>query len=136
LDENAKEYLVQQAWPGNVRELENVIQRAVILQQGGLITCDDFVYEADGFVTPAVGDKTSGALDCQINDGCDAGENSILNKDLKRREYQMIVDTLKSVGGHRNKTAEILGISPRTLRYKIAKMRDHGFSFDNLVEAS
>ena len=138
LDENAKEYLIRQAWPGNVRELENVIQRAVILQQGGLITCDDFVYEADGFVSPAMDSKTTGAVDCQINDEChsDTGENNILNKDLKRREYQMIVDTLKSVGGHRNKTAEILGISPRTLRYKIAKMRDHGFSFDNLVEAS
>ena len=55
---------------------------------------------------------------------------SVLTNDLKNREYHLIVDTLKSVAGHKNKTAEILGISPRTLRYKIARMRENGFDFD------
>jgi two-component system response regulator FlrC len=138
LDKSAKEYLMEQTWPGNVRELENIIQRAVILRKGNLITSDDFFYEDDGFVTSSMDSNNVGLsgckTDCESNSG--SGEDSVLNKDLKRREYQMIVDTLKSVGGHRNKTADILGISPRTLRYKIAKMRDHGFSFDNLVEIS
>ena len=136
LDDDAKAFLTKQRWQGNVRELDNLIQRAIILQQGNVITCDDFIYEADGFVAADL-NKINEVDSCQINDVlCDEGNDSALNKDLKKREYQLIIDTLRSVGGHRNKTAELLGISPRTLRYKIAKMRDYGFSFEHLVEAS
>ena len=137
LDDSAKVFLEKQAWPGNVRELENLIQRAIILQQGNRICREDFVYEADGLgaaseLTLPDRDVTPPHEPAHGEDGC----SSALNSDLKKREYQLIVDTLRSVSGHRNKTAEILGISPRTLRYKIAKMRENGFSFEALVEAS
>lgn len=49
-----------------------------------------------------------------------------LGKDLKLREYQIIIDTLKQENGKKKNAAEKLGISPRTLRYKLAQMRDNG----------
>lgn len=54
-----------------------------------------------------------------------------LGDDLKKREFEIIVDTLKEENGSRKNTAERLGISPRTLRYKLAKMREVGLSLDN-----
>lgn len=138
LSTNAKEYLLRQKWVGNVRELENAVQRALIMQQDNCLNQEDFIIETDAIVTQAIssievqsGERQINATPSKISD-----DYGVLNKDLKKREYQLIIDTLKSVGGHRNKTAEILGISPRTLRYKIAKMRDSGYSFENLIEAS
>ncbi|MGM0541848.1 MAG: helix-turn-helix domain-containing protein, partial [Pseudomonadota bacterium] len=46
--------------------------------------------------------------------------------DLKARETQLILEMLKQNSGHRQKTAEDLNISPRTLRYKIAKLKELG----------
>jgi len=51
-----------------------------------------------------------------------------LNKDLKNREYHMILDILNATMGNRKMAAERLGISQRTLRYKLAKMRDLGMA--------
>lgn len=49
-----------------------------------------------------------------------------LGGELKQQEYQLILDALIECRGNRQQAAEKLGISPRTLRYKIAKMRDEG----------
>src|SRR3546814_6428353 len=49
-----------------------------------------------------------------------------LGDDLRRREFQMIIDTLRAERGRRKEAAERLGISPRTLRYKLAQMGDAG----------
>ena len=49
-----------------------------------------------------------------------------LGSELKYQEHQIILDTLLACRGSRKDVAERLGISPRTLRYKIAKMRDSG----------
>jgi two-component system response regulator FlrC len=54
-----------------------------------------------------------------------------LGADLKKREFEIIVDTLREENGSRKNTAERLGISPRTLRYKLAKMREIGLSLDS-----
>lgn len=124
LSDEAKQHLLQYSWPGNVRELENVMQRALVLRQGDVIELDDVVLETDALV----GDVSSSPLLSESTE--DLIFDSALNHELRNREYRLIVDTLKSVSGHKNKTAEILGISPRTLRYKIAKMRECGFDFD------
>jgi two-component system response regulator FlrC len=50
-----------------------------------------------------------------------------LGSDLKQREYEIIMNTLHQERGSRKKTAERLGISPRTLRYKVARLREEGF---------
>lgn len=57
----------------------------------------------------------------------------VLGNDLKKREFEIIAETLKEENGSRKNTAERLGISPRTLRYKLAKMREMGLSLDGQV---
>ncbi len=60
---------------------------------------------------------------------------SALGKDLKLREYQIIIDTLRQERGKKKQTAERLGISPRTLRYKLAQMREFGIDVAREVAA-
>ncbi len=114
LSESARQRLLQHQWPGNVRELDNVIQRAMILKQGNSIEADDIMLENPGSFAGA---------DMALTDNDDAGR---LQNDLRDRETEVILDTLKSFNGSRKKTAEQLGISPRTLRYKLARLRDLG----------
>ncbi len=54
-------------------------------------------------------------------------ESAALGDDLKQREFEIIVSTLKQERGSKKGTAERLGISPRTLRYKIARLKEQGF---------
>lgn len=116
LSKEAKQQLLQHDWPGNVRELDNVIQRAMILKQGNTIQSDDIMLEMSS--------NFSSSND-ELEESDDAGR---LQNDLRDRETQVILDTLKSFNGSRKKTAEQLGISPRTLRYKLARLRDTGAS--------
>jgi len=121
LSPQARACLQAYAWPGNVRELDNALQRALILQQGGVIEAADFCLE--GAIPLSAGTEPSLGV---------AVEASGLGDDMRRHEYQMIIDTLRAERGRRKEAAERLGISPRTLRYKLAQMRDAGFD----VEAS
>ncbi|MEP0356950.1 sigma-54 dependent transcriptional regulator [Paraglaciecola sp.] len=107
--------LLQHSWPGNVRELENVIQRALILSDGTQIDAIDLMIEQD----LAVGVRTP-EIEAVEED------NSKLGSELRQQEHQIILDTLQSCKGRRKDVAERLGISPRTLRYKLAKMREVG----------
>ena len=59
-----------------------------------------------------------------------------LGDDLRRREFQMIIDTLRAERGRRKEASERLGISPRTLRYKLAQMRDAGMDVEAYLFAS
>jgi two-component system, response regulator FlrC len=63
-------------------------------------------------------------------------EGGDLGEDLRRREFQVIIDTLRSERGRRKEAAERLGISPRTLRYKLAQMRDAGLDVEAYLYAS
>ena len=111
LSDAACETLCQHSWPGNVRELDNVIQRALILKQGREILPQDIMLETGVEQVPA---------DPLLED------NGKLHSDLRDRETEVILETLRNFRGSRKKTAEKLGISPRTLRYKLAKLRDAG----------
>jgi two-component system response regulator FlrC len=111
LSESASALLYQHSWPGNVRELDNVIQRALILKNGNEIVTQDIMIES-----PAASQG-----DCELFD-----ESGKLHTDLRDRETEVIIETLRGFQGSRKQTAEKLGISPRTLRYKIARLRDAG----------
>ena len=113
LSEAVEEQLLQHRWPGNVRELENVIQRALILSNGGNLTPGHLNFEA-----------VTGSADQKLDS---PGQNS-LNDNLRSREEQIILDALRDGNGSRKNAAEKLGISQRTLRYKIARLRDAGVS--------
>jgi len=120
LDASAEHRLLQHDWPGNIRELDNVIQRALILCNGNLITAEDiFIPE----------DEMPGALDDM---DLDLEGHSVLGEDLRKREFELILETLRSVNGSKKHTAEKLGISPRTLRYKLARMRESGIDVERI----
>jgi len=101
-------------WPGNVRELDNVIQRALILHTNELIEAGDLLIE--NFDTAIM----------EVEPEKEIIKEDKLGSELKLQEHQIILDTLLACHGSRKDVAERLGISPRTLRYKIAKMRDSG----------
>ena len=117
LSETAKRRLVKHTWPGNVRELDNVIQRALILKTSNIIDANDIHLEDNVqscFPTPELIIKNH--ADEELPD---------LSGDLKAREQDLIISALKAKNS-RKEVAERLGISSRTLRYKLAKMRDAG----------
>jgi two-component system, response regulator FlrC len=135
LDDNAMLALRRYDWPGNVRELDNVLQRALIIQDGSTITaaCLGLEFSAAYDLANAydlIGD--SGLSERAAPRPMDA-EDSALGSDLKQREFEIIISTLKQQGGRRKETAEMLGVSARTLRYKLARMRDMGINIDSLV---
>ncbi len=118
LSNGAKEHLKAHTWPGNVRELDNVIQRALVLCSGSEISAGDLIFED----VPIVDDEPRVQIDCVAED---SGAER-LNGELKVKENRLILDALESGMGSRKVAAEQLGISPRTLRYKLARMRKEG----------
>ncbi|AYF85893.1 MULTISPECIES: sigma-54 dependent transcriptional regulator [unclassified Pseudomonas] len=134
--------LLAHGWPGNVRELDNAVQRALILQQGGLIQPHDLCLTAPiGMaIIPAMPTVTSLPIAAPVVSlpvaAMPAEAPSALGDDLRRHEFQMIIDTLRSERGRRKEAAERLGISPRTLRYKLAQMRDAGMDVEAYLYAS
>ncbi|MGG3793486.1 sigma-54 dependent transcriptional regulator [Pseudomonas paraversuta] len=125
----ARACLTTYAWPGNVRELDNAIQRALILQQGGLIEAPDFCLAGPVACAPLPVLVESLPLDTAESSGA-------LGDDLRRREFEMIIETLRAERGRRKEAAERLGISPRTLRYKLAQMRDAGMDVEACLFAA
>ena len=123
LDEAASKKLFVYAWPGNVRELDNVVQRALILQSGDTILENDIHFEAarkSKTILKVVKESV------EIEEVEDDANSESLTGDLKQREWNLILGAIKSAKGSRKMTAEKLGISERTLRYKLARMRDAG----------
>ncbi len=122
-DASAERALAEYPWPGNVRELDNVVQRALIMQPGTQLGAQDLCLDpyAAGAAIP-------------INAAPAQTQNAGLGDDLQQREFEIILDTLRDTGGSRKTAAERLGISPRTLRYKLARMRDEGVAMDGLVQ--
>ena len=110
----ARNKIQQHAWPGNVRELENVIQRALILREDNMIQSQDLMLEMDTQILSAKEIKMAEQT------------TPLLGSELQQQEHQIILDMLQQCHGKRKDVAEKLGISPRTLRYKLAKMRDVG----------
>ncbi len=134
LDASAERKLLSHNWPGNVRELDNVMQRAIILQSGNRITAEDIIFEVNGNLSGVATDSSNQLSSVDFCDDTMIGDanNDQLNdeeslgSDLKQHEQKIIIDALNETSGSRKSAAEKLGISPRTLRYKLAKMRDAG----------
>ncbi len=108
----ARNKLSQYSWPGNVRELENVVQRALILCENNEIDAGDLMIDED--------------MTAPVETLQEHVEENRLGSELRYQEHQIILDTLVSCNGKRKDVAEKLGISPRTLRYKLARMREDG----------
>ena len=123
LSQAAIDQLLTHQWPGNVRELDNVLQRALILQPGMTLSPEDLAFEAMSQLsvtaeTPLpVTTKTAVTMDEDEQD-----------TDLRGHEQRHILDTLSKYRGSRRQTAKELGISERTLRYKISRFREQGIA--------
>jgi len=109
---NALDRLMAHEWPGNVRELDNVIQRALLLRMGDRIEADDLAIEV---MAQAVPQLSVVAPVAPV-----AGN---LSEVARASELEAIRAALEETGGKRLLAAARLGISERTLRYRLAEMR-------------
>ena len=118
LSKQAEERLTVYTWPGNIRELENVIQRAMIIAPGNVI-------EAAHLYLPELPKAATIAAP--------QGQTDSLNsrpQDIKTLERTHILETLAAVKGSRKQAAARLGMSERTLRYKLQRLREEGVDPD------
>ena len=130
----AEERLVAYAWPGNVRELENAVQRALIMTAGEVIEADSL--PLSGGMAPVSGAPSAAAASVQsavtsVSAPSESIANTASHANMKDLERQHILDTLAKFGGSRKKAVAVLGISERTLRYKLSQYRDEGFFNDD-----
>jgi DNA-binding NtrC family response regulator len=109
------ELLVAYDWPGNVRELENAVERAVVLATGPILEVKHLPPNVRPRVTPA-------------------GMPMIPGATLGDIERYAILETLKSTGGSTSKAAEILGISVRTIQYRLHQYNEAPRSDINVVQ--
>ncbi len=123
-------------WPGNVRELDNVMQRALIICQNECIHAQEILLEgldwnnadalqtlvaSNGICAPKTPRESVTEKPCSTSTESLGGE-------LREQEFSIILEMLRECEGRRKEVAERLGISPRTLRYKLAKMREAGIN--------
>ncbi len=116
LSDLAKVALLGHPWPGNVRELDNVMQRALIVRNGQSIEAQNLHFESTARATTMP--QVESLVEVTLPDK--------LDEDLKTHEQRLILEALRAVNGNRQVAARKLGISPRTLRYKLSRMRDSG----------
>jgi two-component system response regulator FlrC len=116
LTDAARAALTRHRWSGNVRELDNVMQRACVVASGDEIDTAHLRFES--------ADTQPAAMSAPATSS--AAHDSRLGDDLKSRERRLILDALREGHGSRKFAAERLGLSPRTLRYKLARMREAG----------
>ncbi|MGA4643547.1 sigma-54-dependent transcriptional regulator [Limisphaera sp. 4302-co] len=107
------EILQRYAWPGNVRELRNVMERAALLCRGELVLPEHL---------PA---RILRSVEEQGEPG--GSEESLRLEEVER---QKILETLQRCGFNRTETARVLGISRRTLVYKLQRYREAGYRVD------
>lgn len=131
LSAEALETLQAHQWPGNARELGNVLQRALVLREGDAIEAEDLGLAPVRLFTPAPAqpvaapqvstpraDPVPAAGSARILRGSD------LHSLSRAVEHDAIQRALDENGGNRRETAKMLGISERTLRYRLANMRE------------
>ena len=106
VSKEAVDVLMKYNYPGNVRELENIIERAVVLTRGKVITLNDLPMNIKGFKE----EKTLGSLD-----------EGTLTDQVEALEKQLIFDALQQSEGNQTKAGKLLGLTERNLRYKLKK---------------
>ncbi len=152
LSPEASSKLLSYAWPGNVRELENVIQRAIVLSSDGAVDSTHLIFdELIGPAEPSYGNygeisrpsempfdralrryengSSQAPAEYEDNQGSfeETQSSSGLQGAMDANEFRIIVETIKNTKT-RKEAADVLGISQRTLRYKIARMREKGIT--------
>ncbi|MBS1159874.1 MAG: sigma-54-dependent Fis family transcriptional regulator [Proteobacteria bacterium] len=125
LSAEAEQALMAHSWPGNVRELENAIQRALILAPAGIIDPAHLrLLPKPGLEVGMAPAPFSPPVVQVLSEPEKRADN------MKDVERDHILHTLAEVGGSRKQAIERLGISERTLRYKLQQYREEGFYKD------
>jgi DNA-binding NtrC family response regulator len=106
ISKEAIDVLMKYDYPGNVRELENIIERAVVLTRGKVITLDDLPMNIKGFKE----EKTLVSL-----------KEGTLTEQVEALEKQLIFDALQQSEGNQTQAGKLLGLTERNLRYKLKK---------------
>jgi len=105
INPEAKDLLLKYDYPGNVREVENIIERAVVITRGSVISASDLPFSKNSLLVDQSGMKARGTL----------------KESIESFEYQMVWQAMKETDNHQTKAANLLGISERMLRYKLKK---------------
>ncbi|MCO5167263.1 MAG: sigma-54 dependent transcriptional regulator [Planctomycetes bacterium] len=113
----AMERLRAHRWPGNVRELENVVERAVVLGQGEWIRPEHLVDGSEAMRPPSDGPRRASSGDQLVRSALDSGTP------LDQWERELIRKALERTGGNVTQAARLLGLTRRTLQYRIEKHR-------------
>jgi two-component system response regulator AtoC len=116
ISEEALKRLMEYEWPGNVRELENVVERAVVLSRGQIITSRELPF----------GDHEAGDHDDEGGEEI-SSEKSYFKKSVAQFEKDLIMKALRDANGNRSKAAEMLGIYRRLLYAKIKEYALEGY---------
>jgi transcriptional regulator with PAS, ATPase and Fis domain len=119
LDDTALKLLGEHSWPGNVRELRNVVERAVVSCEGGLITPEALP------LTPLAAPRAERANVVVLPVGTTLDDG----------ERELILRTLQSVNNNKTRAAEILGTTPKTLHNKARRWRELQADRDALKRA-
>jgi len=133
--------LQQYPWPGNVRELENVVQRAVVLCRGRVVTPAHLMFDETPQLSADAASKAGLAQAVHVIEPTEPSADSFmapagsddmkiaapedLMSAVKASEHQVILAAIQATDS-RVEAAKKLGISPRTLRYKLAQLRERG----------
>lgn len=137
---DVEQKLLSHPWPGNVRELDNTMQRALIMQVGPQLFANDIILTAipknkqldTGIPAQTITGVASADAIHAGSGSSHAGDEGELGQDLRHREVALIVRALREEPS-RKEAADRLGISPRTLRYKMAKLREEGIDVEAML---
>jgi transcriptional regulator with GAF, ATPase, and Fis domain len=108
ISDEARAKLLEYRWPGNVRELRNVVERAVILCEGGLITQEHLPLSVTTANEPAPASTASSA-------------STLTGMTVDAAERELIVNALARSGNNKSKAARLLGLTRAQLRSRIEK---------------
>jgi two-component system response regulator FlrC len=119
--------LLSYTWPGNVRELENVVQRAIVLTSGEVIQPQYLIFDEPTAPVEAsrVADLPAAPVATQAAPAANFEKTDGLQDAMEASEFRIIAETIRT-SPTRQAAAVALGISERTLRYKLARMRERG----------
>jgi two-component system response regulator FlrC len=123
LSREATEAIMRYEWPGNVRELKHTMERAVVLSRENEINVKDLFLHGLTF-----SNKTNNMFSASKND------KPIVDKSIADVEKELILNTLKKHNGNRTETAEVLGITVRTLRNKLNEFKKEGINIDEYIK--